>query len=143
VFGHNRDNLRRFYYTVWRKQQHSEPLEPLEQLVAEVIAAHPEYHPVLMGEERHLERDYLPDLGDENPFLHMGMHIALKEQVATDRPAGLGTVYHRLVLAIGDPHAVEHRMMDCLGEVLWRAQQDGSAPDEIAYLECLERLNAR
>ena len=96
------------------------------------------YHPVLMAEERHLERDYLPEVGETNPFLHMGMHIALKEQVSTDRPPGVRACYRALLHTLGDPHEAEHRMMECLGQVLWESQQQGGMPDESKYLECVK-----
>ena len=46
----------------------------------ELIRAHPEYHRVLTQGERALERDF--GGGDTNPFLHMSMHIAIKEQLS-------------------------------------------------------------
>jgi hypothetical protein len=29
--------------------------------------------------------------------------------------------------------------MECLAEMLWRAQRDGAPPDGAAYVECLRR----
>jgi hypothetical protein len=29
--------------------------------------------------------------------------------------------------------------MDCLGEMIWRAQRDSLPPDGAAYLDCLEK----
>ena len=69
----------------------------------------------------------------------MGMHIALREQAAIDRPAGIGEVYRRLVAARGQLEA-EHAMMECLGKALWSAQREGREPDQAAYLECLQKL---
>jgi hypothetical protein len=36
-----------------------------------------------------LYRDFTRPGEGENPFLHMGLHLALREQIATDRPAGI------------------------------------------------------
>ncbi len=135
-----RDDIRRVYCAAWDKQQRGLPLAPLERQLVEVIAAHPEYHPLLADADSALARDYLPEMGQTNPFLHMGMHLAIREQLATDRPAGIVAAYGALMVKIQDIHQAEHQMMECLGEALWRAQRDGQAPDEVAYLQCLRRL---
>ena len=104
-----------------------------------VIAEHPEYAALVEQGEDALLREWGPDGGAVNPFLHMGMHLALREQVATDRPAGIAAIHRRLAAAHG-PYEAEHRMMECLGEALWLAQRSGVMPDERAYLEALRRL---
>ncbi|MFM1891365.1 MAG: hypothetical protein RLZ44_442 [Pseudomonadota bacterium] len=138
MFGQDRTQLRRFFVSAWQKQQQAQPLEPLERLVAAVIAQHPEYQPLLR--EDALDRDWTPEQGETNPFLHMGMHITLAEQLGSDRPPGVRALYQQIVQHQGDAHAAEHRMMDCLGLVLWEAQRAGRPPDEAAFLECLRRL---
>ncbi|MBT6272632.1 MAG: DUF1841 family protein, partial [Chromatiales bacterium] len=71
--------------------------------------------------------------------LHMGMHVALREQHGADRPPGVRDVYERLVRAQGDRHQAEHAMMDCLGEAMWTAQRTGTEADLNGYLGCLRR----
>jgi hypothetical protein len=136
----NREESRRFFVQVWRKYQEGEALEPLERILLEVILEHPEYHAELDNEEHALGADYTPDAGVTNPFLHMGMHIAIREQIGSDRPAGISELYQRLLARYGDHHELEHAMMECLGEALWEAQRTNQVPDEAAYLECLKRL---
>lgn len=143
MFGPDRDSLRRYYLTVWKKASAGEPLEPLEQLIADVIRQHPEYHVLLENAETTLGRDYLPEMGQTNPFLHMGMHIALQEQLGSDRPHGIRKLYQKISQRVGDHHTAEHQMMECLGETLWEAQRSGSAPDEQVYLERLRGLLGR
>ncbi len=139
MFGNNRDSLRRYYCTVWEKANAGQALEPLERLIARIIHDHPEYQPMLVDAEAALSRDYLPEMGQTNPFLHLGMHIAIHEQLGTDRPAGILGVYQQLCRKAGDSHEAEHQMMDCLGETLWEAQRNGREPDEQAYLARLMR----
>jgi hypothetical protein len=140
LFSQDRTQLRRFFFSVWRKHQAREPMEPLEGLIADVIAQHPEYHAQLANEEAALDRDYLPEMGETNPFLHLAMHLAMREQLGTQRPAGIVEIYQKLAAVTGNAHDAEHAMMDCLGEMLWQAQRDGTAPDEQRYLECLEKM---
>jgi hypothetical protein len=140
MFGNDRDRLRRYYCTVWEKVQAGQPLEPLEHLMAGVIREHPEYQPALANAETALGREYLPEMGETNPFLHMGMHIAIQEQLSSDRPTGIREVYQQLCQRLGDPHPAEHQMMECLGETLWEAQRAGVEPDEQVYLERLRRI---
>ena len=142
LFNSDRDSLRRFYVDAWTKAQAGEPLTPMEAQVADVVAQHPEYQGVLEDPDRALGREYLPEQGETNPFLHMGLHLALREQVATDRPAGVAEVHQRLARRLGGAHEAEHAMMECLAEALWQAQRDGRPPDESAYLAALKRLAA-
>ncbi len=143
MLAHDRDEARRMFVQAWRKRQEGMVLEPLEALIADVVALHPEYHALLTSAEAAIAEEFTPERGETNPFLHMGMHIALREQVGTDRPAGIATLYRRAAERRGDAHAVEHEMMECLGEVLWRAQRDNAVPDEAAYFECLNRRLSR
>ena len=139
LFPNDRESLRRMYLEAWRRHQDGLPLEPLQARIADLIEAHPEYQPLIEGGEDSLHRDWTPEGGETNPFLHLGMHLAIREQVATDRPAGIAAIHGRLVAAHG-AHEAEHRMMERLGEALWSAQRAGLPPDETAYLEGLQRL---
>lgn len=44
LFGQDRNQIRKFFHHVWQKVEHQLPMEPLEHLIADVIAMHPEYH---------------------------------------------------------------------------------------------------
>ena len=135
----SRDEIRQVYLKVWQKMQNQSVLEPLEAIIADVIRLHPEYHSMLETGETAKQKDYSPEDGQTNPFLHMGMHITLREQAGGDRPAGILDIYQKLVQQKGI-HATEHAMMECLGQTLWNAQRHDAMPDENAYLECLRQL---
>ncbi|MFN3785260.1 MAG: DUF1841 family protein [Thiothrix sp.] len=137
MFGNDRGNLRRYYVQCWQKARNQQPLDALEQQIAQVIREHPEYH-ALLENEASLQRDWLPEDGQTNPFLHMSLHLGIREQVATNRPVGIAALYQQLCQCYGTL-AAEHRMMECLGESLWLAQRHNRAPDETAYLECLKK----
>jgi hypothetical protein len=70
----------------------------------------------------------------------MGLHLAIREQVATNRPSGIAGVHESLSKRMGDPHAAEHLMLEPLAETLWEAKRNGRAPNELAYLEKLRAL---
>lgn len=136
----SRTALRRMYTEAWRKYRTGEPLEPVEAQIAAVIEEHPEYHALLEAGEAVLDAQYLPESGMSNPFLHMGLHLAIREQVATDRPAGIVRVHAHLTRQLGSILEAEHRMLEALAETIWEAQRSGALPDESAYLERLKRL---
>lgn len=140
MFGSDRQSIRRFFIDCWNKQLTGQPLEPLERLVAGVLGDHPEYQAILASPLEAIDRDFPPAGGATNPFLHMGMHITLREQLASDRPAGFRDQYQRILRQVGDGHEAEHRLMECLGLILWEAQRNNRLPDEAAYLDCLKRL---
>lgn len=135
-----RSSLRRMYVEAWRKHRESLPVEPVEDQIIRVIELHPEYSQVLEAGEEALNHDYTPEAGQTNPFLHMGLHLAIREQVGTDRPAGIVLVHRALVAKYGGVHDAEHAMIEKLGEALWNAQRAGLAPDENRYLESLRKL---
>ena len=85
-------------------------------------------------------KDYLPEAGETNPFLHMGLHLGLREQLQTNRPAGIQIIYKNLQQKLENQHTVEHQMMECLAQCLWEAQRNQSAPNEELYLEKLQHL---
>ncbi|MCG8428368.1 MAG: DUF1841 family protein [Chromatiales bacterium] len=140
MFGNDREQMRRFFTESWRKFKQQQPLQPLEQLIVEVVKKHPEYHALLEIPDKVLDRDYLPEQGETNPFLHLSMHIGLSEQISTDRPAGITALYRQLLEKYQDAHEVEHQLMECLGMMLWEAQRNNTMPDEQKYLECVKSL---
>jgi len=140
MFSQDRNSMRRYFLEAWRKARGGEPLDPLESQIAEVIRGHPEYHSLLEAPEKAMGRDYLPEDGETNPFLHLSLHIAILEQVSTNRPTGVRDLYQRIARSVGDAHEAEHRIMDCLARRLWEAQRSGLPPDERSYVECIERL---
>jgi len=135
----SREALRRRYVTAWQRRLDGLPLEPLDAAIADVIELHPEYQPLLTDPEA-LDAAFSVEQGRTNPFLHMGLHLGLREQIATRRPAGIEGIHARLAARLGDAHEAEHRMIEVLAETLWEAQRAGRAPDETAYLERLRRL---
>jgi hypothetical protein len=140
MFGNDRDSLRRQYVQAWALYRQDQPLDSLQQQIAQVLIDHPEYQ-TLVETEASLEREYLPEFGETNPFLHMGLHLAVRDQVKTDRPAGIREAYQKLLMDHGgEAHEVEHSIIDCLAESLWQAQRDQVAPDEASYLLCVKLL---
>jgi hypothetical protein len=136
----SRDELRRVYIDAWRKHREGLPMEPLEAQVADVIALHPEYQAALERPDQVVERDYSPEGGQSNPFLHMGLHLAVRDQIATNRPNGIRLAFDALAKRMGSAHDAEHRVIECLAEALWEAQRAGRPPDEQAYLERVKGL---
>jgi hypothetical protein len=137
--GQNRDQMRRMYLEAWRKFSSKAPLEPLEAQLAAVIAEHPEYVTWLEAGDQAVGAEFTPEGGQQNPFLHMGLHLAIREQVATNRPAGIAEVHQKLSARLG-VHDAEHAMLEPLAETLWEAQRQGRMPDEQVYLERLRKL---
>ena len=143
MYGTDRDAMRRVFVDAWRKAKNGDPLQPLERLLAEVIAEHPECQGFLVDADAGIGRDFPPELGETNPFLHLGLHLGIREQIAVDRPAGVLSLYRRILRHAGDAHEAEHRIMECLARSLWEAQRAGRMPDEAGYLDCLRSLAGR
>src|ERR1700722_14940489 len=102
--SYSRDQLRQAYADAWRKHLTHSLLTPLEALIVDVIGGHPEYQAMLRDQDSVLK--IAPDAsgGAEKPFLHMGLHLAVREQVSIDRPPGVRDVLRQLQGKHGDPH---------------------------------------
>ncbi|MBA0921855.1 MAG: DUF1841 family protein [Nitrosospira sp.] len=139
MFNLSRCQARQFLFDTWRKYCHQENLSGMEGIALEVILLHPEYQSILDDADHYLDKDYLPEIGSTNPFLHMSMHIAVKEQLSIDQPIGIRDQFNRLLNKIGNEHDTVHQNIECLAEMLWQAQRNQSAPDATVYLNCLEK----
>jgi hypothetical protein len=139
MFNPSREQVRDFFFEAWRKYRAGEPLAGLETVALEITLLHPEYHPVLDAPDRFREQEYFPELGETNPFLHMSLHMALEEQLSIDQPQGVAMRFADLVARAGDRHAALHEAIECLAEMVWRAQRDAAPPDPAAYLDNLEK----
>lgn len=139
MFGQDRTELRQMFFTAWKKHQNKQLMEPLEAVVAKIIELHPEYHALLVNESAELDKDYTPEMGQTNPFLHMAMHISIQEQLSTKRPTGIEQLHQSILKKNKDPHETEHLMIECLGKMLWEAQSQNRMPDENNYLSCLKK----
>ena len=139
MFNPSRDEARRFLIEAWEKFRAREPLSGLEKIAADLMVLHPEFHAILESPERNLDRDWRPESGDVNPFLHLSLHLAVAEQLAIDQPPGLRVRFERLRAERGDEHAALHAVLECLGEVVWASQRHGTPPDARLYLDCLDR----
>ena len=121
MFYQNRDDTRGMFFKAWAKTLKGEALQPLEQQIVDVI-------------------DFAASQGQSNPFLHMGLHIALQEQLSTDQPQGIRDIYQQVLRKSTDRHQCEHRIMECLAQAIWEAQQHQQPPDLTSYLACLRNL---
>ena len=135
----SRDEMRELYRAAWRKFRKQQTLTPLDKQIVAVISEHPEYHVIVESAAPDLA-NYSPRSGQLNPWLHMGLHLAIREQVSTNRPHGIADVHARLTRQLGDAHEAEHRMLETLAEQLWEAQRGNRPPSELAYLERLRGL---
>src|SRR5258705_13731827 len=104
MFNPSRQEARQFFFDAWRKHRNGQPLTPLESMTLDVELIRPEYHAVLDNPEKYLDHDYLPELGETNPFLHMSMHLAINEQLSIDQPPGIRSLFDALCAKHGNAH---------------------------------------
>lgn len=137
LFTPSRDEARRFFIGVWQKHLSGQPMAEIERMTLAILLDHPEYHRYL--HEDWLDRDWMPEHGETNPFLHIGMHLAIEEQLSINQPAGVRVLFQALCDKTGSRHDAGHAMIDGLGEMIWKAQRHNTAPDPAVYLEILAR----
>ena len=137
-YGNTVQDTRPIFFASWQKHRIGQALTPLEQQIVAVISCHPEYHDFFDQANSAVSKNYLSEPA-ENPFLHLGLHLALREQIATNRPTGIQETFQQLANKYRDPLVAEHQMIAILSEWLWRAQQDGAFSDQ-GYLAALNQL---
>ena len=139
MFNPTREQVRDFFCRAWKKHRERSLLEGAEAAAVDVIIRHPEYHALLADPALAATQEYPPEGGQLNPFLHLSLHLAIAEQLSIDQPRGIRAAFQALAARL-DPHAAEHRILECLGEALWRSQRERTAIDAVAYLECVQRV---
>ena len=143
-YGDTIQDTRSLFFLSWEKHNQKKILSPLEQQLVHVILLHPEYHACLEKKDKTdeaLNTIYFPELRGSNPFLHMGLHLAVRDQITTNIPTGIATIFQQLVTHYADAHIAEHWLMERLAESLWLAQRHHRAPDDATYLKtCQEAL---
>lgn len=110
--------LRKIYFDAWQKHLKGMPLVPMELMIVDLIQHHPEYHPLFATPENYQMFEQEKFALDHNPFFHLGLHLAIKEQAMTDRPPGIRSLYQQLCARYGSELEAEHRILPCLTRLL-------------------------
>ncbi len=139
MFNPSKDDVRLFFCETWKKSISGAVLTPLEAIACDWIRQHPEYENDLADSNQALAADYDAAKGKSNPFLHLSMHLSIAEQVSVDQPPGIRDAHNALATKLGSEHEAHHQIMECLGEMLWTSQRNGTPPDGLAYIECVKR----
>jgi Hypothetical protein RSc1001 len=104
-----------------------------------VIEIHPEYHKLI----NNVESEYFPEQGEVNPFLHINLHLSLREQFSISQPQGINEYYQKILGKVQDPHEAEHLMMDCIAQMIFSSQKNNTPMDHQAYIGCLKSISKR
>ncbi|WXU00391.1 MAG: hypothetical protein Ctma_1106 [Catillopecten margaritatus gill symbiont] len=134
LYTQDRTQQRQFLANAWQKFLDKKPLDPLEDQLTQVIEMHPEYHAFIND----IESDYFPEQGEVNPFLHINLHLSLREQLSINQPVGIQGYYQKIMDKVKDPHEAEHKMMDCIAEMIFSSQKNNTPMDHQAYMRCLQ-----
>jgi hypothetical protein len=136
VFSQDRKKQREFLAKSWQKYTNNESLEPLEKQLVSIIEIHPEYHDLIDN----IESDYFPEQGEVNPFLHINLHLALRDQLSINQPKGVKEAYQKLSNQYKDSHEVEHLMMECIAEMIYISQKNNATMDHESYFNCITSM---
>jgi len=139
----NREQLRahrQIFWDAWQRAKDNLPLDAMQVRIARVIEMHPEYHHFFNDMEDFLERDFQVDDG-MNPYLHLSLHLALEEQIATRQPPEVGNAIEYMMTTKGiDRHAALHSVLEILAESVYFSQREGKDPDVLQYLTRVREL---
>lgn len=136
MFNPTKDQVRQFFCSSWKKHLERMPLVGAEVTAADLAIRHPEYHALLSDAESALEKEWTPEGGAMNPFLHLSLHLAIIEQTSIDQPPGIRAAFDSLRSRM-ELHDAEHVLLECLGETIWRGQREGKPMDAMAYVDAV------
>ena len=143
MFEPSQADVRRFFCSVYAKWRDRQPMDALETLASQWVAEHPEYHAVLADEASALAQQFTGENGQNNPFLHLSMHLSISEQCSIDQPRGIRQAVELLASKRSNVHEAHHEVMECLGTMLWESQRSGRPPDGQAYIDAVQRRATR
>jgi len=135
LYTQDRTEQRKYLANAWQKFLNKELLDPLEDQLTQVIDIHPEYHKLISN----IESDFFPEQGEVNPFLHINLHLSLREQLSINQPIGIKKYYQKILNKTKDPHEAEHQMMDCIAQMIFSSQKNNMPMDHQAYVECIKQ----
>ena len=124
---------REYLLNTWKKAQSGLILDKTEQDIASIIKEHPEFINLINRPEASHSNNFM-----ENPFLHIFLHLAIKEQLFNDQPKETKKLYNKLLSKKLTPHHAEHQIMLCLDIFLKRNKSD-MHKSQLDYLECLKK----
>ena len=139
MFNPTQADVRNFFFDVFSKARQNLGLTDLEKIAYSVILEHPEYDEVLSNREKYLDFQYLPQMGQTNPFLHLSMHLTIIEQLSINQPPGINELFKQMCQKTTDEHEACHEFIDCLGEMIYQSQCGHNAPDVNIYFACINK----
>ena len=135
--------MRRFFCGAYAKSRAGQTLEAIETLAAGWIDEHPEHHAELADLEGALRSMGVVRDAQDNPFLHLSMHLSISEQCSIDQPPGIRQAVELLAAKRDSLHQAHHEVMECLGQMVWESQRSGRPPDGEAYIDQVRRRATR
>ena len=116
------------------------PIAAEDAHLAGVLDDHPEARARLAAHGAGPGAGPEPEEDESAFFLHLALHVALREQAAADLPPGIRALYEAyLARAAGDRLRAEHRMLPALEEAVARSLAHPGGDDPQPYLEALRR----
>src|SRR3569833_2525603 len=119
IFTPSQHDVGRFFSETFLKHRANEILTPIEAIARDWVIQHPEYDDALGDAEQALAADYSVERAQSNPFLHLALHLSIAEQISIDQPPGIRAAFLALAQRLGSEHEAHHRIMECLGEMIW------------------------
>lgn len=123
---------------IWRKVNDNADLSEEEDLLAEQMQAHPEYSD--MWESDEMAAHLFDPTREENPFLHVSLHVMLERQIRAGEPACVLRAVERLEVEGEDPHDVRHTLMRILVGEIWSVMAHKRPFDVKHYCEEVGKL---
>jgi hypothetical protein len=124
---------------VWQKANNNEDLTEDEEYLAEQMQAHPEYEEI--WSDKDLAEHLFDPSREENPFLHVSLHVMLERQIASGEPPCVGRMVERLEALGEDPHEVRHALLRVLVQEMWEVMTRRQPFDVKRYCEKVENLS--
>ncbi|MDX8377751.1 MAG: DUF1841 family protein [Mariprofundales bacterium] len=114
---------RQIFWEAWQRSLADLPLNALQQRIVLIIELHPEYHSLFIKRDSFLNADYQDNTG-LNPQLHLSLHLAIEEQLATKQPPEAGEAMKHLRKQGKNRHDALHVLLELLAETVFNMQSN-------------------
>jgi len=129
---------RAYMAEVWHKVNENADLTEEEELLAEQMQAHSEYSEV--WENKDLGEHFFDLTKEENPFLHISLHVMLERQIRSNNPPYVRRAIERLAAQGEDPHDVQHAILRILVSEMWAVMTQRRPFNLKQYCDQIESL---
>ena len=142
----DRAQNRKLFHMLWERAQNDDfaGLDDEQRRIAEALKLHAdEYHNVFEFSDVVPDREFDPQKGEVNPFLHISIHAAVQAQLEAKDPIEVLQFYNAMRKKKCSHHDALHLILTILAPLMFRTMKSLMPFDNNRYLSLLKKYKSR